>query len=534
MIENLVCDVVIIGSGVAALTAILNIDNKYRTIAITKGKLNECSTYLAQGGIAVPVSESDIEVHIQDTLKVGSYFNNYEIVKFIIESGYYYINELINNGFEFDTDKNGNLLRTKEAGHSEKRILHWGGDITGQGIFNSLFKLIKKKKKNIKFLEEQFAYEIIIENNSVKGLKIISRKKNELYVIYAPVIIIASGGCGQIFRETTVPETITGDGIILAYKAGAEIKDIEFIQFHPTTFYFPGAPRFLITEAIRGEGAYLINNNNERFMNKYDERLELAPRDIVSRSILFEVIKTNTSNVFLDLRHLEKEKIIKRFPNIYKFCLKYKIDFTKDPIPVFPAAHYLMGGIKINKNAQTNINGLFACGECACINFHGANRLASNSLLEGIVMGRQAGINANNYLENQQFKIEKNNNQNFEDKNNFHLLSVINFDDFKNALKTMMWKNAGILKEGNKLKEALNKIKKWQSFLFGLNILNYQLEELKNMILLSELIIEASLWREESRGAHYRIDYPEINKKFEKHLVIKKSENKNEYYYDDN
>jgi L-aspartate oxidase len=517
-------DVVIIGSGVAGLSAASKISEKYKILIISKTNLTDTTTFQAQGGIALPVSKNDIQEHINDTLIAGQNFNDKKIVKFIIENGYDIVRELIDSVFEFDKDKDGKLLLTKEGGHSCRRILHWGGDITGQGIQTNLLKHISSKK-NVSFIENRYVSKLLKKDNRIAGVKIVNTDSLETEVIFANSVILATGGCSGVYREHTGCESIIGDGIALAYNIGAEIIDMEFIQFHPTTFYFPGAPRFLITEAVRGEGAYLVNNFNERFMKYYDaERMELAPRDIVSRSILFEIIKTNSSNVFLDLTSIETSKIKSRFPNIYNFCLKYKCNITKDLVPVFPAAHYSIGGIRTNQDAETNISGLFAAGECACSGFHGANRLASNSLLEGVVMGNTAGSTVNIYLKNKVFKKTYEAEKDLLKASKSMTKYSINISDFKSALRNLMWKNVGILTEQKLLDEALYKLKRWEAYLLDIHTADYRLIELKNMIKISEMIIQSASWRKESRGTHYRKDYSFSNEKFNIHLIHKNEE----------
>lgn len=514
-------DVIIIGSGIAGLSAALKISDIYSVLIISKSKISDTTTFQAQGGIALPLSKTDISSHIEDTLKAGSYFNNKKIVEFIIENGFKYLKELINEGLQFDTDKKGQLLFTKEGGHSTRRILHWGGDITGQGIQAGLLKFVKQKK-NVVFYENNFVSKLFKNNNRINAVEIIDTKTFNKQIINTKSVVIASGGCSGVYREHTGCDFIVGDGIALAHNVGAEIVDMEFIQFHPTTFYFPGAPRFLISEAVRGEGAYLVNNFNERFMEKYDEKnMELAPRDLVSRSILFEIINTNSSNVYLDLKNIPTDKIKKRFPNIYNFCSKYKCDITKDLIPVFPAAHYSIGGIKTNFNAETNIDGLYAAGEVACLGFHGANRLASNSLLEGVVMGIISGLSVNKYFKKCVDLMNNDFNQVCSpEKNNIHGYSI-NIVDFKLALRNLMWKNVGIIRDGTHLKESLNKLIKWQAYLFDIYTDDYRLQELKNMIVISEMIIKSAIWRKEVRGTHYRKDFPKQYDRYNTHLVHK-------------
>lgn len=370
-------DVIIIGTGIGGLFTALNIEEDKNILMITKSDLGSGSSKLAQGGI---VACKNKKSHYKDTLVAGSFYNNKEAVRVLQNDASFNINKLIELGVNFDKDKEGNLLYTKEGGHSEPRILHCR-DTTGEEIIKVLKDKVKKRK-NITIKENEFVADIIHKN----GVNMVITVDSELKAFYGNTIVIATGGVGQIYENTTNPIDITGDGIALARRAGIKVCDMEFIQFHPTGMYEEnGENASLISEAIRGEGGILRNIKGERFMEKYHEMKDLAPRDIVSRSIFKEIIETKSDYVYLDVTHLDGDYIKKRFPNIYKMCLSKGVDITKDYIKVSPTQHYLIGGIETDLKGRTGLNDVYACGECTRTGVHGANRLASNSLLEGIV-----------------------------------------------------------------------------------------------------------------------------------------------------
>jgi len=496
----------VIGSGAAGLiSAISAAEEKNRVMIISKTKLNSGSTPLAQGGISVVLSETDsVENHINDTLKAGAGLCARSSVELLVKEGVNRINQLIDWGLKFDKTDNGRLHLTKEAAHSKNRIIHCSGDATGRELEYFLIKKIRTFDL-ISVKEQLFVIDLIVFENRCYGCIAYDSNTGQEILILAKKIILAGGGIGQIYRETTNPAEITGDSIALGYRAGAVLTDMEFVQFHPTTFYLAGAPRFLISESLRGEGAYLINKKKERFMFKHHKDGELAARDIVSRSISYEMIETNTSNVHLDLTHLSDKLIESRFPNILNMCLLYGIDIKKDYIPVRPAEHYFMGGIKINENCETNISGLFACGECACSGVHGANRLASNSLLEALVFGYRAGkIAANKTNKFQRFNLCKL----FSESNNKKIFENFNIIDAKNSIKSLMWRNVGIFRDKEFLIEALKTIEKWKTYLFASSFQSVAGYELQNKLIVGEIIVKAALKREESRGAHFRTDFP--------------------------
>ncbi|MEJ8553190.1 L-aspartate oxidase [Tepidibacter sp. Z1-5] len=382
-------DVLIVGTGIAGLYSALNLKNNLKVIMITKEKVDDCNSYLAQGGIATARDKYDIENYIQDTLKAGQYKNNEEVVRILAEESIDNINNLIKLGVKFDT-VDGELQYTREAAHCKNRIVHCK-DRTGGEVFNVLLKRVKEKS-NIQIIEQSCLIDIIEKNNTCFGG--IAVKNNEVINIYSKITILACGGIGGLFKNSTNVKTLTGDGISIACKHKINLKDINYIQFHPTSLYEKGENRrFLISEAVRGEGAYLLNKRGIRFVD------ELLPRDVVSKAILNEESKSNSECVFLDITHKNSQYIVDRFPSIYEACINKGIDMTKDRIPVTPAQHYFMGGITVDTYSRTSMNRLFACGEVSCTGVHGANRLASNSLQEALVFSRRASIIINDYID---------------------------------------------------------------------------------------------------------------------------------------
>ena len=506
-------DYVIVGSGIAGLYSALLAQDHGSVVIITKGHIDECNTQYAQGGIAAAIGKNDSpEIHYNDTIKAGAGLCNPEAVKILVTEAPDRISDLIRYGVPFDTLE-GEIALTREAAHSVARILHAGGDATGEHIESTLTE--KVMMSSIKVLEYCLATEIVIENGRVKGIKTTDFRSglSEEYACHS--VILATGGAGRLYKYTTNFDTATGDGIALAYHAGAEITDMEFYQFHPTALHLPGVWPFLISEAVRGEGGILRNINGYRFMPDYAPEAELATRDVVARSIIAEMKKTGSDMVFLDVTHLPAVKITTRFPHIYRFCLDHGLDITRDLIPVAPAAHYLMGGIKVNTWGETNIRGLFAAGETACTGVHGANRLASNSLLEVIVFSKRI-------IEKSLLSAEQNNNK--PEEIEYHQLSyppasgnipTLNLQN----LQSLLWDEVGIVRNGEGLKKAASIISAWQSIAPQPD--DRPSYELNAMITNARLVTEAALLREESRGAHYRTDFPEPRLEWLRHTVFK-------------
>jgi len=511
-------DFLVVGSGIAGLNFALKVANYGRVIIVTKKEIMESNTNLAQGGIATVTRKDDsVQLHIKDTLNVGSGLSNKWIVKILAEKGPEAIRNLLSFGVKFDKE-NDELHLTTEGGHSMARVLH-SGDSTGREIEQSMTESIRKSK-DIEVFEDCFAIDLILKNTGCIGARILDIKNRKMCDIFARVTILATGGIGYLYQNTTNPEIATGDGIAMALRAGAKIEDMEFVQFHPTTLNKLGAPHFLISEALRGEGAILVNARGERFMLDYDSMGELAPRDIISRTIFNEL---KNGPVYLDIRHKGKGFILDRFPMIHQECLKYDVDITTDLIPVSPAAHYICGGIKTNEYGETTVANLLAFGECTCTGVHGANRLASNSLLESVVFSSLGAQKAKNYLKNE---IEAPPQQK---ETAFANIETQELNYVKAELRNAMWDYVGILRTEEKMGLMLRKLEHLNRRLdaFGGTGVNTQFLEIKNMVTVANLITKAAHTRKESRGTHYRTDYPTTDdKNWLKHICFEQREEK--------
>lgn len=501
-------DAIIIGSGIAGVYTALQMNKNVNVAIVTKETLDISNSVLAQGGIAVSLDKGDSpRLHFQDTLYAGAGLCDEETVWALVNEAAENIETLCRYGVNFDRTANHELAFSREAAHSKNRIIHTG-DATGKEVCDTLIHAVLKCD-NVKVFERTFAVDILTDDNRCCGLLVYNEDAGALRVMTSDMVVCASGGYGQLYNYTTNPPVATGDGAALAYRAGCRLMDLEFIQFHPTVLFHPENRSFLISEAVRGEGAILINSLGERFMPNYHSMAELAPRDVVSRAIFQEIQKTDFPNVFLDISDKDPEYIKGRFPTIYKTCLKYGIDITKDKIPVAPAEHYCMGGIKTDVNGRTNIKDFYACGEAACNGIHGANRLASNSLLEGLVFGKRIALEANRRTS---LKGEKH----YSPPSRFNYAEV--FDEklketgaLKLRLRKLMTSNVGIIRNEEKLREALQCISEMQDQIKGKTYINIEQWELVNMLNLSELVVKSALMRKESRGGHYRTDYPQTD-----------------------
>ncbi|MFA5947869.1 MAG: L-aspartate oxidase [Candidatus Gracilibacteria bacterium] len=484
----------IIGSGIAGLNFALNASKKGKAILITKKNLINSSTNLAQGGIAAVLSQTDsAKKHIEDTMKAGDFHNKKAAVEFMVKNSKKAVENLIKLGVNFERE-NGKLMLTREGGHSEKRIAYIG-DHTGEEIEKTLIEKVKANK-NIKIYENTFCLDLIIKGKKCFGAYVI--KNNKIENIFADQTILATGGLGQIYSNTTNPEIATGDGIAIAHRAGAKLKDLEFIQFHPSAFDKNISPKFLISETVRGEGAYLLNSKKERFMENKHPLKELAPRSIVAREIFAQLKK---GKVYLDIRHKGKEYLQKRFPQIYKKLLEYGIDMAKDLIPIIPAAHYSCGGITTDLSGKTNIKNLFAFGECSYTGVHGANRLASNSLLEGLVFSSQIIKNLKKSKEDfSKIKIKK---INMIDENSKQTLMC---KKLKKEIQNIMWEYCGIIRDRKKIQSiAIPAIKKIIQTLAQTKGTNTAITETKNMAQTAILVLTSAYKRKKSLGCHYVI-----------------------------
>jgi len=497
-------DAVVIGTGIAGLFAALNIDPSLKVLVITKDVLEWNNSNLAQGGIAACVdSKDDFEVHYQDTLRAGSYHNESVATHMMIEEAPISIEKLIEYGVKLDRDEKGKLEVTREGGHTNRRILH-AKDATGREIIRALGEELRKRS-NITLRERVFAIDIITVNNRSLGVTVVDNSGNKA-LCKGGVVVIASGGIGSIYQNSTNPKIATGDGIAMAYRAGAIVRDMEFVQFHPTALYNDeSGQKFLISEAVRGEGAVLRNIHGEAFMENLHEMKDLAPRDIVARSIINEIQKTNIPYLYLDITHKGRAYIMERFPTIFEKCMSIGIDISKEYIPVAPAEHYLMGGIESNLNGETSIKGLYACGECARTGVHGANRLASNSLLEGAVFGYRAAMHINNEIlnyENANINISLDNSI----ANDKKAESNIDLKHLHEEIALTMDKYVAISRNQIDLTKAKEIISGINDLLDENPMNDIYYYELMNMATVALLIIEAALERKKSLGAHYRID----------------------------
>jgi len=499
-------DFLIIGSGIAGLFTALKASEFGHVVVLTKKTLKDSNTGLAQGGIAAAVHEEDSPfLHLEDTLEAGAGICDIAAVDVLVREGPDRVRELIAAGASFDM-KDGSIAFTREGAHGRARVLH-AADATGEAIRVALVRNCEEKA-NIDIKENHFLVDLLgnYQKKECHGALVYDSITGHKSIYIARSTIIATGGAGQLYQNTTNPDIATADGMAACFRMGCELEDMEFIQFHPTVLFSHDTQRFLISESVRGEGGLLYNTNGERFMSKYHSLQELAPRDVVSRAILSETTATDSEFVYLDMTRIPGAK--DRFPTIYRTCLQRGVDIEKDMVPVSPGAHYTMGGIKTNTRGETGIYGLYACGEAACTGVHGANRLASNSLLEGIVFGERIVANSVEIMYRRKVKEEEI-YQNF-DNNWVHIPPErgIAPADAKKELQATMWDEVGIIRHYNGLKKANLQIERLYNFLcMGDDPLAYM--EMVNMLTVARIIIQAALWRKESRGGHYRSDYPE-------------------------
>ena len=480
-----------------------------RVIVVAKDTLRESSSEYAQGGIAAALSDDDdIELHEQDTLVAGAGLCDADAVHTLVENGPDAIEELIEWGAEFDRE-GSKLVFAREGAHSRSRVLHAHGDSTGREIARTLYQKASSLP-NVEFRSFAAVTDLLVaDDGSVAGAVVFDANSGESIAIHASAVLLATGGLGHVYRETTNPPVATGDGVAVAFRAGAVIKDIEFVQFHPTALYLPNAPRFLLSEALRGEGARLLNLQGERFMPRYHELADLAPRDVVSRSIVSELQRTGTSHVLLDLTHLDGDYLRRRFPRIYQTCLQFGVDFTKRPVPVHPAAHYAMGGVGTDLDGRASVQRLFAAGEVACTGVHGANRLASNSLLEGIVFGKRAGQAM------REWTSPPASPGSLPEPPAFPCTTA-------EEVRGLAWTQAGLSRNAEDLEEACNTLGSMK--LDCTKRADRQALELRSIWSVAWLIARCALAREESRGGHYRTDFPMPRREFQKHSVLSKHE----------
>ena len=515
--NQLFTDCLVIGAGVAGLRAAIEAAESLKVIVVCKGTLKDSNTWKAQGGIASVLDVADtFESHVADTLKTGCGLCDKNVVDLVVRRGPGLVSQLLGWGAEFDR-KDDHLDITLEGGHSHARIAHAHGDETGRIIAQTLIKQARQDP-NIRIIEGFYVIDLLTDDdNKCVGL-IGCDGRSGPQIIWSPNTILASGGAGRLYRETTNPEVATGDGIALAYRAGAVLRDLEFVQFHPTTLYIAGASRTLITETLRGEGAILLDNKGRRFMNDYHESGELAPRDVVSRAILSQMQKTKATHVYLDVRHFDKEFFANRFPLINELLNSFDIDIANDLIPVRPSAHYMVGGVKTDASARTSVNNLYACGEVASTGLHGANRLGSNSLLEGLVFGQIAGRAVSQCTQAGAAQI---NRPLIKYQIPHSDRTRLDTEDVRNSLRALMWRNVGITRTDRPLAEAQEIIRFWQRYVMDKAFESPEGWECQNMLTVSLLIAQAAQQRRESRGTHFRRDFPDTDdKSFAKHIEL--------------
>lgn len=504
-IETLTTDFLVIGAGVAGLRAAISLAEAGQVLVLAKDSIRESSSQYAQGGIAAALSDDDrVELHEQDTLAAGDGLCNAEAVHVLVEEGPGAIQQLIRWGTEFDREGT-RLVFAREGAHSRSRVLHAHGDSTGREMVRSLYKHAASLG-NVRFESFAAVTDLLLEDGEVAGAVAFDSERDVLVSIRARAVLLATGGLGRVFLETTNPDVATGDGVAIAYRAGATISDIEFVQFHPTALHLEGAPRFLLSEALRGEGAYLRNANGERFMIARHAMAELAPRDVVSRCIVHELAASGEPHVFLDLTHLGG--IAERFPRIYETCLQYGIDLAKQPAPVHPAAHYAMGGVRTDLYGRTDVARLYAAGEVACTGVHGANRLASNSLLEGVVFGARAAEAMKASAGRPVFVDPR--------------APEVGFPRAEErAVRAAAWRCAGLVRTASGMQTLLAEFPE-ESF-GGAAAPSRMDYEVRNIVTVARLIARCGLARQESRGGHFRSDYPETAAEFQRHSVVRRS-----------
>ncbi len=522
LLPQIFADVLVIGGGAAGMRAALAAAEHSDVILACKGELRDSNTYWAQGGVAAVVPEyrrpdedDSFDQHVADTLTAGAGLCDERVVRSVVEAGPQMMRELVAWGLPVDhigdTDE---VALGREGGHQAHRIFHVDGDATGKAISETLDAQVRGHER-IRVFGSCFVLDLITHEGGAPECvgAITHHPKYGLQVIWAQATILATGGCGKVYRESTNPRVATGDGLAMAYRAGAQLADMAFMQFHPTTLYVAGASRLLITEAVRGEGAHLVDNQGHRFMPEYHEMAELAPRDIVSRAILAQTVKSHHTHVYLDCRHMG-DRFVERFPGIHKQLAQFNIDPREGLIPVYPSAHYMIGGVFTDACGRTNVRGLYAAGEVACTRLHGANRLASNSLLEGLVLGRAAGEACSEEKSPappgparivSDIRISER--------------AELDLADVRSSLRSVMWRQVGIERTGERLAEVIDMFDFWARYTLDKIFDEREGWEVQNQLLVGALITTAALWREESRGTHFRLDHPDTQDAFACHEV---------------
>jgi L-aspartate oxidase len=507
-------DVLVIGGGIAGFRTALGIPEPLRVLIVTKDELRESNSHYAQGGIASVLDPEDrFDNHIADTLAAGKGLCDPAVVQLVVREAPTRIAELIEWGTHFD-QVNGQVALGREGGHSHARIVHALGDETGREIMRAII-LKARTRRSIRIWQNSVTIDLVTHDGECRGALVWDRRRG-FALVWARSVVLATGGAGQLYRETTNPPIATADGHAMAFRAGAVLRDMEFMQFHPTVLYIAGSTRHLLTEALRGEGAYLRDRYGERFMPEYHPLAELAPRDVVSLAITAQTAKTQHPNVYLDLSHLEPDHVRRRFPGIDRLCRTFDLDITRDRIPVCPGAHYMIGGVAVDLHGRTSIPGLWAAGEVTSSGLHGANRLASNSLLEGLVYGSRVA-------EDIVAKLEASGPGPLEVPPVFvpplregH--SGIDLADSKESLRALFWRRVGITRDAAGLEESARSVEHWCRYILPLEFDDTPGWSMQNMLLVARLVIAAALARKESRGVHFRSDYPEPDPMMNRHI----------------
>jgi len=511
-------DVLVIGGGLAGLRAALGIGDSHRVLVVTKDEVRESNSVYAQGGIAGVLDPEDcFDDHIADTLAAGKGLCDPEVVAMVVREAPARIHELIGWGTHFD-ERNGQVALTLEGGHSHARIVHALGDATGREVMRAVINQARARK-NLRIWQNSFTIDLLTHEGRCRGALVWDRRRGPS-LIWARAIVLATGGAGQLYRESTNPGIATADGHALAYRAGAQLRDMEFMQFHPTVLYIAGPSRHLLTEALRGEGAHLLDRDGTRFMVGVHPLAELAPRDDVSRAITARMAQTQHPCVYLDLSHLDPAHVRRRFPGIDTLLKGFDLDITRDRIPVRPGAHYYMGGATVDLDGRTSLPGLWAAGEVTSSGLHGANRLASNSLLEGLVYGARAADDIRELLQrtgSPRLEVPP-----IEPQDSPISREPLDLPDIRESLRSIMWRKAGITRDAHGLAEAGDQVAFWCRYVLGHTFDNPEGWTLQNMLTISHLLIAAALRREESRGVHSRSDFPETAETWARHITLER------------
>jgi len=520
-IGHVFTDVLVIGAGAAGARAALAAAEGGHVLIVTKGDLSQSNTHEAQGGIAAALDAADsVESHVADSIACAAGIGDEQVIRRVVGAAPETVRQLMEWRLPLDMEE-GKPALGREGGHAVARVVHAHGDATGKHLAETLLARVSECD-NIKVYQQCFVVDLLTDeqaDGAVVGA-VTFHPRYGVQMIWAKQTILAGGGAGMLWRETTNPPSATADAVAVAFRAGAELADMEMMQFHPTTLYVAGSSRALISEAVRGEGAYLVDRDGQRFMSAYHELGELAPRDVVSRAIVAQMATTGCTHVFLDARPIGAEKFRRRFPHIYRLCADFDIDVGKDLIPVHPAAHYMIGGVKTDATGRTSLPGLWACGEAACTGLHGANRLASNSLLEALVLGADCGARAAAAAEGD----AKLTARRIVSANPRSERTALDLTDIRNSLRSVMWRNAGIVRTGARLAESREIIGFWGRYVMDKEFFGTAGWEAQNMLTAALLVIECAFRRTETRGVHYREDFPKTDPAWARHQTISRTE----------